>query len=233
MFQSARALFRRLGGSGEDRRAHRRHAADVVTVCRTVGTQGEWQARIRDVSRTGISLVVPHFLSAGSMIRVDLPGPPDGPHTTVLACVMYCRELGEGQRVLGCVFSLELSDAEMKQFDGEKTEAEPSDLRAWVRYPTRGTIHYRVLPDEVGEPKAGELVNLSPAGVGLMLDERVEPGSALNISFDDTIDLPERTLLACVVYLSERPDGKFAAGCHFLSELSEKDLNELVERLAT
>jgi hypothetical protein len=40
-------------------------------------------------------------------------------------------------------------------------------------------------------------------------------------------------LLACVVYLAERPEGKFAAGCQFLSELSDKELNELVERLAT
>jgi hypothetical protein len=188
-------------------------------------------ARIRNVSRTGVNVIVSKVVLEGTMIRIDLPVTKDGPHTTVLACVTNSRETAPGEWSLGCMFSLELSDAEMRALGGEKTApADPADQRAWVRYPAQGTVAFRMLPGEVGSPQSGELIDLSPAGVGLLVDQKVEPGSALTVTLRRNDNKPDRTMLVCVVYLTDRPDGKWAVGCQFLHELTEKELQELVWR---
>ena len=94
----------------------------------------------------------------------------------------------------------------------------------------RGKISYRRLPVDDGVARIAELVDVSPAGVGLILKEKLDPGSALTLNLRRTTDSLDRPMLSCVVYLTDRPDGTWAAGCHFLRELTEKELNELVWR---
>jgi hypothetical protein len=230
MLRRTRTLLRRLTGSGDERRAHQRHRLDVDTVCRALADDADMPARIRNVSRSGINLTVPKSVPEGTMIRVNLPAAPDGPHTSVLACVTNIHVYSEGLWSLGCVFSLELSDGEMRQFGGEKTPSKPSDQRAWVRYPTKGPIAYRALTGDDEPSRSAELIDLAPAGVGLLVADRLEPGTAITVNLRRQNDRPDRTVLACVVYLADRGDGKWAIGCNFLHELSEKDLNELVWR---
>lgn len=228
MFQRTRALLKRFTGNSEERRAHTRHAVDVETTCYFLADGSEVRARIRNVSRSGVNLAVPMGVPEGTMVRVQLPGPADNPHTTVLACVTNARELLENQWVLGCVFSLEMSDAEMRMLGGENKLASPDDQRAWVRFPTRGTIEYRQLPAESGDSRSAELVDLSPGGLGLIVGESLEPGDAITVNLRRQNNQPDRQMLACVVYMAERTDGKRAIGCNFLHELSERELKELV-----
>lgn len=164
------------------------------------------------------------------MVRVNLPGSPGGPHTTVLACVMHGREIGPGEWSVGCAFSLELSAEEMRLFGGEKSPAGSDDQRAWVRYPAKGLVLFRLVAAADGPARTAEMADLSPGGVGLILTEKLEPGAALTVHLRRTNNRPDWPMLACVVYLTDRPDGKWAAGCHFLRELSEAELNELVWR---
>src|SRR5262245_30618647 len=93
MLRQTRAFLKRLTSSGEDRRAYPRHAVDVATTCRSLADESDMPARIRDVSRSGINLVVPHAVVEGTMIRVQLPTTEGGPKTTVLACVTNVREV--------------------------------------------------------------------------------------------------------------------------------------------
>ena len=227
MLQLGRRLLRRLATTGVDRRAYPRHATDIRTVCRPVSEEGDVPAQIVDVSLGGIKLRVGRPMREGTMVRVELPR-LGGPATTVLACVMHSHEVARGEWEVGCNFSLELSEDEVRAFGGEKTQAAPADLRAWVRHTARGVVEYEVLPGDEYPPRIGQLVNLSPAGVGLLVDEKLEPGTALTVSLKRGDGLPERHLLACVVYQTERPDGMWAVGCNFLHELSEKELDELL-----
>src|SRR5204863_4475501 len=103
-----------------------------------------------------------------------------------------------------------------------------ADSRAWVRHTARGPAEYEVLPGDDGPPRTARLVNLSPAGVGLLVDEKLEAGTALTVSLKRIDGQSERHLLACVVYQTRRPDGLWAVGCNFLHELSEKELDELL-----
>jgi hypothetical protein len=228
MFRRTRAFLRRLKTTGEDRRAHPRHEIDIATKCHSLSDDSDLPARIRNVSRSGVRLVVQRPVTEGTMIRMDLPGLPEGLHTTFLACVTNVTALPDGQWALGCVFSLELSDSEIRLLGGEKTPTSGPDQRAWVRHPARGTISYRHVPDDHAPVRSAELVDLSPAGVGLLANERLEAGTAVTLAMHAHDGRPGREMLACVVYLADRPDGKWAVGCNFLHELSEKQLTELV-----
>ncbi len=228
MLRRARALLESLTGTAvlEDRRAHPRFDTNIRTMCRSVADNRSVPALIRNVSRTGINLLVDDPVREGTMLRIELPRTPDGPHTTVLACIMHAREEPDGWS-LGGMFSLELSDEEMRLLGGKKQASGLNDQRAWVRYPARGWVQFRVLPGDEAAPEAAELVNLSPTGVGLVLDRELDAGSALSVTLKRVGGKPDRTLVVCVVYVTDRSDGKWAAGCQFLHELSDRDLNEL------
>jgi hypothetical protein len=230
MLRKTRAFLRRLTGSGEDRRAHPRHEIDVETTCRSLADEADMPARIRNVSHSGINLVVPHNVIEGTMIRVHLPSTGEGPKTTVLACVTNARQTGDGQYSLGCMFSFELSDAEMRLLGGEKKASDASDQRGWVRCAARGTIAYRAIPSDDVAARSAELIDLSPAGVGLIVDQAIEAGTAITLGLQRQDEKPDRQMLACVVYVTDRSDGKWAIGCNFLHELSERELGELVWR---
>jgi hypothetical protein len=213
----------------DDRRAHARHAADVQTVCQPLAGDVYLPSRISNVSQSGVNLIVTQPVTEGTMVRVNLPGSPGGPHTTVLACVMHSREHSPGAWTIGCMFSLELSPEEMQLFGGEKTAAGSDDQRAWVRHPAKGIISYRLLPAD-GVLRTAELADLSPTGVGLIVDHKLDAGSGLTLNLRRVDDKPDRPMLACVVYVTDRADGKWAAGCQFLRELTEKELRELIWR---
>jgi hypothetical protein len=228
VLRRTRTFLQQLTGSGSDRRLFTRHETSVETRCRALADNVDVVARLRNVSRTGVNLTVPREVPEGTMIRIDLP--TGGPSTTVLACVTNAKAISETEWSLGCMFSLELSESEMKSLGGDKKAGSPPDQRAWVRYPAKGTVTFRLLPSDGNGLRAGELVDLSPSGVGLIVAEKIEPGSALTVTLRRVDDKPDRSLLACVVYLAERPDGKWALGCQFLHELTEKELEELLWR---
>jgi hypothetical protein len=227
MLRLGRKLVHTIAGDSPDRRAHARHATRIDTFCRPVSESGEINARILDVSLGGIKLGMDRLLREGTMVRVDLPKVA-GPATTVLASIAHVHQTGQAEWEVGCNFSLELSEDEIRAFGGQKTLTANGDLRAWVRQPARGTIDFRPLPGHDGPPDTAELVDLSPAGVGLIVEAPLEPGSALTLSLKRHNDQPDRPILACVVYQTEREEGKWAVGCHFIRQLSEKELDELL-----
>jgi PilZ domain len=227
MLKLGRKIIRRFTTSAQDRREQPRHATDIHTICRPVSEDYHVAIRIQEVSVDGLKFVANKAVRQGTMIRVDLPK-LSGPATTVLACVTHVHDLGKGEWEVGCNFSLELSDDEMRAFGAAKTETGADDARAWVGHPARGTVEFRVLPGHDGLASSAQLVDLSPAGVGLIVDEQLEAGVALTIAMKRLDDKPDRALLACVVYQTERPDGKWAVGCNFLHRLTGSELDELL-----
>lgn len=230
MLRRARALIRRLTGSPDERRAHPRFRVDIETTCRALADDADMPARLRNVSRSGVNLVVPRQVPEGTLLRVKLPATPGGPQTTLLACVTNIHPYGDGLWSLGCVFSLELSESEMRLLGGEKVPTKSGDQRAWVRSPAHGTVSYQPVPGTASSPLTAELVNLAPAGIGMLVSERMEAGTLLTLTLHRRDGGPDRQLLAYAVYVTDHPDGKWAVGCNFLHELTEKELNDLVWR---
>jgi hypothetical protein len=101
-----------------DRRLFVRHAADAATVCQPVASwtteQLKWQARIRDVSFTGIGLVLSRRFERGTGLAIEVPGDdPDSSHT-VFARIARVIEEPDGAWLVGCAFVSQLSDDELQ-----------------------------------------------------------------------------------------------------------------------
>jgi hypothetical protein len=227
MIRLSRPFLRKSASSPNERREHPRHPTNIETMCRPVSDPVELPARIINLSNGGVLVRLGKLLREGTMIRVDLPK-VGGSSVAVLACVMHVHQVGRFEWDVGCNFSLELSEEEIQALGGQKIPTAASDLRAWVRHPARGTVDYRQLPGHEGPPDAAELVNLSPAGAGLVVESPLEPGTALLLTLKRLDNKPDRQLLACVVYQAARDDGKWAIGCNFLHRLSEMEVDELL-----
>ena len=210
-----------------ERRAFPRFPTDLKTVCRLVTDHEELPAKIRNVSRVGINLLVGRAIEAGEMLQVDLPNDNGHPETVVLACIMHCSPLEAGRWSLGCMFSDELGEKELAEFGGQRERHPESDQRIWKRFPSQGKVHFTKLPSDGSATKLGDLVNISPAGIGIQVEERIEPGVVLSLEMQRSgKDL--FTILACVVYLSERREGGWLLGCNFIRELEENELKDLI-----
>src|SRR5262249_55421430 len=204
--------------------------ADLETTLRPEGNAeaGPLAARVRNISRGGISLVVQRHFETGELLTVELPGAEPDSRYTVLACVVHVRPLPDGAWALGCTFSGELSPEDLAAFGAQRTRPAPPDQRTWDRYPVTVTASYQPLLAPEGGRQAAQVLNISTTGVGLLVQEAIEPGTLLNVDLHGPAGGHAPTLLACVVHVSARPGGEWALGCNFIRELGEPELAALV-----
>jgi hypothetical protein len=72
------------------------------------------------------------------------------------------------------------------------------------------------------------VLNLSASGVGLLVDRFVDAGTLLNIDLTGRDGHTTRTILACVVHVSQQAPQEWALGCNFIRELTDEDLQALI-----
>jgi hypothetical protein len=70
----------------------------------------------------------------------------------------------------------------------------------------------------------GKIRNVSREGVGLLLDQELEPGTVLKVELAGADEAVMTVVLACVVYASPVKRGQWLHGCAFVSELSDAEL---------
>jgi hypothetical protein len=234
MFDRLRARWRRPGpppatpaGATAERRRADRTPLDATIVCRA-GRAGlpATEVRVRDVSVTGLSFRIDRPLPPGVMMTLELPAA--GGVATVLACARHCTRDPDGGWVVGCSFAAELGEGDLAGFGVQPTEAPAGDQRRWARTaPARGRAVVRRLADCPTAPVAAKILNLSPAGIGLVFDTRVEPGTLLDLELIAGDDHPGLTILASVVYVGPHPDRGWVLGCTFVRDLSPADFRLL------
>jgi hypothetical protein len=243
MFQRIRDVWRHLVGGGEipqaggagvqeedDRRVWVRHPSSAEAVVRADnGINRRLPARVRDVSRGGLNLVLGRRVEPGDLISIELPGGTPESVSTVLACVAHVSRLGEKEWGVGCSFCEQLGDADLAAFGARRERpAAPDDLRNWVRFP----CNVKALCQRVGDPTdsawPAQVVNVSPNGIGLLVDRAVETGALLSVSLESPTTGAARTILACVVHATTRPGNECNLGCSFIREFSEEDLEALL-----
>src|SRR5262245_12712294 len=88
----------------EDRRVWLRHPSSAQAVVQPVGAISDTRlsARVANVSRGGINLLLDRPLQPGSMVSIELPGSTPENSSTVLACVVHLRDQGAGEWSAGC-----------------------------------------------------------------------------------------------------------------------------------
>jgi hypothetical protein len=70
--------------------------------------------------------------------------------------------------------------------------------------------------------------DISQGGIRLIVARRFEPGAGLGIELPGTAGEEPYTVLAKVVHVQGLPDGSWALGCKFISELSEDEVQRLL-----
>jgi hypothetical protein len=230
MFGQAYSWLRRLTGrepswAGDDRRVWVRFPDKGQAVVRTAAHSGPAPiaARVRDLSRGGIGLVVDREFDGGNLLLVDLPPSADHDGATVLAHVLRADPLPRGGWVLGCAFAAEPADGSSAALSGWLPTG--VDRRAWARLSSRGTCRYYPVGGYALTHRA-DIINVSPAGVGLMAAERIEPGTLLATE----LACPGGeilSLVASVISASPLDDGRWVLGCSFDRELEVDELRAL------
>jgi head-tail adaptor len=236
MFERTFSFWRRLVGkeqagataAQEERRLWVRYPADLETSLHLDREPPlKAAARIRDLSRGGASLLVDVHIEPGQMVTLELPARADGFHS-ILACVVRAVREPSGQWVLGCVFSRELAKEDLARLGARRVGHEPTDQRAWMRFPVEVRATYRDIGAASRPARAAQVLDLSANGIGLLAAECVEAGTVLDVDLTGKDGSTFPTILACVVRVQEQGAGQWKLGCNFIRELSEKDLQALV-----
>jgi len=72
-----------------------------------------WSAVVRDVSATGMGLVVDRLCEPGTFLEVELEGTTRVPIPPLTMKVVHCRKSGAKSYFLGCLLERELSPEEV------------------------------------------------------------------------------------------------------------------------
>jgi hypothetical protein len=111
--------------SPADRRAWVRYASNLEVVCRGAGTLKDagWPAKVVNISRGGIGLLLRHRFEPGMPLAVEFLSHSSGARRTVLVKVAHATAVQlqpEPHWLVGCAFSEILSEAELQALLGER-----------------------------------------------------------------------------------------------------------------
>ena len=99
-----------------DSRTWSRFPCDVKTVYQVV-PEGEGvrrEAKVLNISPTGVALSVDHDVKVGALLSAELHAPDGRPVVTILACVVHVTVASEQDRILGCHFIQELREEDLQ-----------------------------------------------------------------------------------------------------------------------
>jgi hypothetical protein len=109
-----------------------------------------------------------------------------------------------------------------------QTKAPPAERRAWVRYPRKLVTMWRLLGDGGEEHWTAGVRDLSPAGVGLVINRSFPPATVLTVRLQNSIRTYERSALVRVEHCTALPDGDWLVGCTFVVKLRTDELDLLL-----
>jgi hypothetical protein len=237
MFARAWSSWGRLLGLGgapsrtdEDRRAWGRFPSTVETVCRPAGAvEGEpLTARVQDVSRGGIQLVLERAFEPGELLGIALPGAAGGETSTLLACVVRSQPVDGGRWALGCRFATQLSDEDLARFRSPAgVGTDLLERRDWVRFPGPARASFQQVGATPGPTRPAAVLNISAGGVALQVADPLHVGDLLSVELRRGNGQVVLTTLASVVRVTAPESGERLVGCNFIHELGDDDMQAL------
>lgn len=102
--------------SVEDRRAQVRYPCELDGSCSPITADRAtlWTGKIRDISRGGIGVVLSRRFELGTLLNIEIQEPDGTSSGTVLARVVHVTPHSSGGWVIGCCFTNELDEDEVK-----------------------------------------------------------------------------------------------------------------------
>ena len=101
----------RVKSSAPDGRTWVRFPCHVKMSLCSIGPRHDnpWPAKVLNISANGIALRVTKPVEPGALLTVELLQSANQASQTLLTCVVYVKELGTGEWILGCTFASDLS----------------------------------------------------------------------------------------------------------------------------
>jgi serine/threonine protein kinase len=102
--------------SGIERRASVRYESNVAGRCAAVGGRDDrgWTAQVKDVSVTGMGLLVNRRFEPNSVLLVEVEAEDENPAQTFMVRVVRAQEIGGGQWLLGGMFGRQIDEDDVK-----------------------------------------------------------------------------------------------------------------------
>jgi hypothetical protein len=101
---------------GAERRAWIRYPRRLLTLWGLFGTrQEDWTAELRDVSQTGLGLVVNRSFAPGTVLSVRVQTAGHQYTRTMLVRVKHAAAQPDGDWLIGCTFVVKLKEAELRE----------------------------------------------------------------------------------------------------------------------
>jgi c-di-GMP-binding flagellar brake protein YcgR len=220
-----------LNGTQEDRRAFDRYPAKAEINLHLANSSDptRYKAKLRNISRGGINVLVGREFDPGQLLSVELPAADKQSTFTVLVCIIHVAPAGEKEWSIGGTFARELSDEDLVAFGARKQRAARADKRSWQRFPCTLKATYNVVTAPQEATYEAMVLNISASGVGLAVDQCIEAGTLLSVDLMNSTGTVVRTILACVVHAAPfQKEGHWALGCNFIRQLHEEDLQALI-----
>ncbi len=217
--------------SEAERRRAPRYPCALDAACQPVsGRAGHsWTAQVKNLSTSGVGLVLDRRFERGTILVLDLQGPGGDLARTVLARVVHVTPQGEKGWLLGCAFTSELDDDDLRVFCARRVRSDVSDCRAWVRFSCAVETSCQSVTPEAADPWQVKIMNISPGGVGVLVPAPVDLGALLNLELPGPAGQPRRTVPVRVVQAGQEMDGGWLVGCEFATQLDDADLQRLLD----
>jgi hypothetical protein len=183
---------------------------------------------VDDISALGVALTLLHPVVPGTLLEVDLECLTRGVLRTLQARVVHTRAGEDGGWVIGCGFTRELGDAELRRFRAQRLRPRGPDNRRWVRFPCDVETACYTRETAPGERWPARVLNISAGGVGLLLPCQFAEGTLLFFEVPPVAGLPAGRVLVRIVRTAGQADGNWFLGCEFARRLSAQELGELL-----
>jgi PilZ domain len=100
-----------------ERRTSERQPCALETSClRAADGQGAWDARVIDISSTGVGLLMGRRFEPGTLLSFRLEGRSEGQSYNALARVIHATRQAGGGWLLGCALLDELDASQLRAF---------------------------------------------------------------------------------------------------------------------
>jgi hypothetical protein len=104
--------------AGRERRVAVRYPGNPDAACHAYApSAGVYSAWVRDISASGIALLIECEFEPGALLTLELENPEQGVRTVLQASVVHALEVPPGERWMhGCAFERPLTEAELRAF---------------------------------------------------------------------------------------------------------------------
>jgi hypothetical protein len=213
---------------GEERRASVRYPCNLQTHCHPI-TQAKgdrWPTRVVDVSAAGVAISVGRRFEAGAVLSMLLESADGEVSRSLFLRVMHTTQTADGSWRMGCKLIGELGDEELAAFQAKRERPAENDNRAWVRFACNMQVRCRQVAPEVSPTWSSRVMDISPAGMSLVVPRPLEIGALLRVEVPRG-PVTAQEITVRIVRRTEHEEKLWLAGCEIIHTLPDEELTNL------